>query len=164
MGGGAVGNFFLTRWVPETFLAQFNSGWQGYLVAGGVGLGGAFLLPELAQLAGGDKRRARMGAWIGLILELGARAYEDFQTQSAGTGTGYYTDDKYPVTKLAPGKGPIPRFPGQLRRNGVAALPPAAAANVAAAAAAATQAMGKTAQGGAQFAAGPGWRGSRRTA
>lgn len=155
LGGGAVGNFFLTRWVPETFLAQYNSGWQGYLVAAGVGVAGAYVLPELAGLAGGNRQKARTGAWLGLVLELGARAYEDMQT---GAGLGYYSDSAYPVRQLVPGNAsPVPRFPLQAPK--VVAMP-ATAAN---AGKAATQAMaaaataGKFSQGNSRFSSGGGY-------
>lgn len=142
LGGGAVGNFFLTRWVPETFLANFNSGWQGYAVAAGVGIAGAFLLPEAAGLVGGDRRKARTGAWIGMILELGARAYEDMQT---GGSLGYYTDSAYPVRQLVPGNAsPVPRFPLQAPK----VLPlPANAAKAATAAMATAANAGKFSPG-----------------
>lgn len=147
LGGGAVGNFFLTRWVPETFLAQYNAGWQGYLVAAGVGVAGAYVLPELAGLAGGDRRKARTGAWIGLILELGARAYEDMQT---GAGLGYYTDSGYPVRQMVPGNAsPVPRFPLQAPK--VVALPAANAGKAATQAMATAASAGKFSPGQSRF-------------
>jgi len=156
IGGAAVG-FFGSRMIPENvaFLAQYNTGWTGYALDLGVGLGLSWALSKFWSRSAGNY------AMIGTGLAVLARIV----TEKLGVATpaasasasmsgdldynlAYYTSDRFPFPQGA--GGPYPAFVGNPALPGGMPITSASAVRAGAAAAAAVPALaaGGAAAGG----------------
>jgi len=158
MIGGAAIAFFGARFIPQNvaMLSQYNTGFAGYVLNLGVGLGLSWVLGRFWN------RQAGIGGLVGTGLAVVSR----FITEQFGTATpsgasamsgdldfdlGYYVSDRFPFPQGA--GGPYMAFPGTPYLPGGAPITSAAAVRAGAAAAAAAPALPATA--GAVAAAGP---------
>jgi len=106
---GAFAGFAGARMIPATLLKQWNTGWTGYALNVGAGLGTSWFVGMFDRTAG-------QGAMIGTGLAVLSRILvEQFNIQGAGMGDvdfdlGYYVSDRFPFPQGS--GGPYDAFPG----------------------------------------------------
>jgi len=163
IGGAAVG-FFGARMIPENvaFLAQYNTGWTGYALDLGVGLGLAWGLSKFWSRSAGNY--AMIGAGLAVLArivteQLGSSTPAAAASQSMSGdldfNLSYYTTGPFPFPQGS--GGPYPQFPGTPYLPGGAPITSASAVRAGAAAAAAVPALAAAAGGGAPQGGGGRW-------